>query len=160
MTKKSLLKSNISVVVIAFFLSFAVYSLAVNYTDVATNIQGAIVTPEITGDLAVSVEDDLLVVTAQKSIVAVIAISVLALYDTDAINWSDDALQTSFASTIAANQPGEVSIVLDTRWSVDFAPGDVLFSLAINGDPYAMSFSNIAVTFAGGETEAVSFAMP
>lgn len=115
MAKKSLLKSNISVVVIAFFLSFAVYSLAVNYTDVATNIQGAVVTPEITGDLAVSVAGDTLVITAQKSIDAVTAVSVLAMYDTAVVNWSDDALKTAFASTISSNQPGEVSIVLDTR---------------------------------------------
>lgn len=160
MRKKSLLKSNRSIVGIAFFLSFAVYSLATNYTDVATNIQGAVVGQEVTADLRLSIEGDTVVVSSQKDISGVTAMSMLALYDTQAINWDDDGVDADFPITVVSNEPGEVSIVMTLWENEEIRAGQSLLVLRINWDPYALSISDIAITFAWWDAESVTFEVP
>lgn len=160
MSKKSLLRNNSIVVVIAFFLSFAVYSLATNYSDVATNIQWAVQGDEVTADLRVSVEESVLVVTTQKDIDWVVAVSILALYDTETVNWSDDWVTTPYSATVSSNEPWEISIVLDMHGPVSLQAGDELARIAINGDPFAVSFWDIALTFDDGVAQSVSVEVP
>lgn len=160
MPKKSLLKSNMSVVVIAFFLSFAVYSLATNHTDIATNIQGAVVSQAVTADLRVSVEGDMLILTSQKDITWVSDVSLLALYDVETVNRSDDWVKTQYTLTISSTEPGEVSLIIDLWKESNIDAWDEILRIDVNWDPYGMIFSDIALRFEWGDAESVSFEMP